>query len=229
MAAIKWIKIATDIFDDEKILLIESMPDSDALIVIWFKLLVLAGKGNNDGVLMMNERIPYSEEMFASIFRRPLNTVRLALRTFENFGMIEIVNDVVTLPNWEKHQSIEGLDKMREQNRERQRRFREKQKQKLLPQDVTQRNVTHNEKITQDNAIEQEQDKDKELESSSCYTNVWQVIKPEEVDALSEIYVEATELIQAVYEDVKAKHRTIRDPYRYIIGYAENKQWEKLK
>ena len=32
---VKWIKITTDIFDDEKILLIESLPESDAIIVIW--------------------------------------------------------------------------------------------------------------------------------------------------------------------------------------------------
>ena len=40
---VKWIKITTDIFDDEKVLMIESMPSSDSIIVIWFKLLVLAG------------------------------------------------------------------------------------------------------------------------------------------------------------------------------------------
>ena len=47
MADVKWIKITTDIFDDEKILLIETLPDADAIIVIWFKLLCLAGKQNN--------------------------------------------------------------------------------------------------------------------------------------------------------------------------------------
>ncbi|NQN39323.1 hypothetical protein HPA20_10690, partial [Streptococcus suis] len=31
---IKWIKIVTDIFDDEKILLIESLPEADTIIVI---------------------------------------------------------------------------------------------------------------------------------------------------------------------------------------------------
>ena len=36
---VKWIKITTDIFDDEKILLIESLPEADSIIVIWFKLL----------------------------------------------------------------------------------------------------------------------------------------------------------------------------------------------
>ena len=58
MAEVKWIKIVTDIFDDEKILLIESMPESDGIIVIWFKLLCLAGKQNNNGVFLINERIP---------------------------------------------------------------------------------------------------------------------------------------------------------------------------
>ena len=43
MADVKWIKITTDIFDDEKILLIESLPDAYAIITCWFKLLCLAG------------------------------------------------------------------------------------------------------------------------------------------------------------------------------------------
>ena len=47
---VKWIKIVTNIFDDEKILLIESMPEADSIIVIWFKLLCMAGKQNNKGI-----------------------------------------------------------------------------------------------------------------------------------------------------------------------------------
>ena len=34
MADVKWIKITTDIFDDEKILLIESLPDAYAIITV---------------------------------------------------------------------------------------------------------------------------------------------------------------------------------------------------
>ena len=55
--SVKWIKIVTDIFDDEKILLIESMPESDTLIVIWFKILCLAGRSNTMGLLLMNNII----------------------------------------------------------------------------------------------------------------------------------------------------------------------------
>lgn len=112
--SVKWIKIVTDIFDDEKILLIESMPESDTLIVIWFKILCLAGRSNTMGLLLMNNKIPYNDEMLAHIFRRPINTIRLALATFEKYGMIEIVNDTITIPNWGKHQQLDALEKKRE-------------------------------------------------------------------------------------------------------------------
>lgn len=129
MADVKWIKITTDVFDDEKILLVESMPEADAIIVIWFKLLCMAGKQNNSGVFLLNDKIAYTEEMLSTIFRRPLNTVRLALRTFEEYGMIELIDGVITIPNWEKHQNLDALEKKREADRERQKRKREEQKE----------------------------------------------------------------------------------------------------
>lgn len=117
MSDVKWIKITTDIFDDEKILLIESLPESDSIIVIWFKLLALAGKQNNNGVFLMSNRIPYTEDMLSAIFRRNLNTVRLALQTFVQFGMVEIIDNVITIPNWDKHQSLDSYEKKKERDR----------------------------------------------------------------------------------------------------------------
>lgn len=128
MAEVKWIKIVTDIFDDEKMLLIENLPSADSIIVIWFKLLCLAGKNNNSGVFLMNNRIPYTDEMLATIFRRDVNTVRLALATFEKYEMIEIINDVITIPNWDKHQTLDAYEKKKERDRIYQKERREKQK-----------------------------------------------------------------------------------------------------
>lgn len=127
MAEVKWIKIVTDVFDDEKILMIESMPDADGMIVIWFKLLCLAGKQNNSGVFQMGQ-MPYTDEMFSTIFRRPLNTVRLALKTFEQFCMIEIINNTVTIPNWGKHQNIDQIEARNAYMKNYMREYREKQK-----------------------------------------------------------------------------------------------------
>lgn len=116
MADVKWIKITTDIFDDEKILLIESLPDSYAIITCWFKLLCLAGKQNNNGVFIIG-RIPYTDKMLATIFRMKETTVTMALNTFEQFGMIEIVDGVITIPNWNKHQSLDAYEKRKERDR----------------------------------------------------------------------------------------------------------------
>jgi len=181
MSDIKWIKITTDIFDDEKILLIESMPDADAIIVIWFKLLVLAGKTNNCGLLTINDTIPYNDEMLATIFRRPVNTVRLALDVFEQFGMIDIINDTICIPKWEIHQNIEGLDKIREQNRERKRRQREREKQLLLESDVSR---DSSREVTQQNKKKnKKEDKDKDKEHSISSS-----ILSEEFESLWKLY-----------------------------------------
>lgn len=129
MAEVKWIKITTDIFDDEKILLIESLPDSDSIIVIWFKLLCLAGKMNNSGVFTLNDSIVYTDEMLSTIFRRKETTVKMALDVFEGFGMIKRIDGAITIPNWGKHQTLDQLEKKREYQREYMREYREKQRQ----------------------------------------------------------------------------------------------------
>lgn len=128
MADVKWIKITTDIFDDEKILLIESLPEADSIIVIWFKLLCLAGKMNNSGVFLLNDKVAYTDKMLSAIFRRKETTVKMALETFEQFGMIEIVDDVITIPNWGKHQNLDSIESKRDYMRGYMRDYREKQK-----------------------------------------------------------------------------------------------------
>ena len=76
--------------------------------------------------------------MLATIFNRPLNTVRLALEIFTKFEMIEYdENGLLYISNWEKYQNIEGMDKIREQNRLRKQKQRENQK--LLSENVTSR------------------------------------------------------------------------------------------
>ena len=162
----QWIKIATDVFENEKLLLIESMMESkseaDSVFVIWFKLLTFAGKQNNSGVFMMG-KIPYTEKMLSAIFHRDEKVVHLALQMFEQFGMIKRVNDVITIPNWEKHQNLDKLEEAKEKTRNRVAKHREKQKALTsCNDDVTQCNVTVTLPVTQCNAIEKKENKEKE-------------------------------------------------------------------
>lgn len=224
---VKWIKIATDIFDDEKILLIESMPDADALIVIWLKLLVQAGKCNTSGVLIMNNGMPYTDEMLATLFRRPLNTVRLALTTFEKFGMVEFIDEVIALPNWGKHQSLDQIEKRREYMKSYMRKKRKEQKK--LVADVNETGKVYSEvyndvyKGVYVNSADK--DKDKELDSSSKLVNR---LSEEESEAIFSRFKDADYLINEVQEQVDAKRKKIEKPYEYIVGYATNKGWETL-
>ena len=61
----KWIKVSVEAFDDEKLLMIADMPRGDSILVLWFKLLCLAGKKDNNGVF---DRRLFSVETFAKLF-----------------------------------------------------------------------------------------------------------------------------------------------------------------
>lgn len=154
---VKWIKITTDIFDDEKILLIEGLPDSYAIITVWFKLLCLAGKQNNNGVFMMG-RIPYTNAMLATIFRMKESTVSMALDVFANFEMVEIVEGVITIPNWKKHQSLDAYEKKKERDRLYQAERRAAQRALIQKSSDTSSDIA---------PLEEERDEDKEKEIHS--------------------------------------------------------------
>ena len=238
MSEIKWIKITTDIFDDEKICLIDALPDPDAILVIWFKILTLAGKHNSNGLLMMTDKVHYTDEMLATIFRRPLNTVRMALGVFEQFGMVEIIDGVITLPNWEKHQNIDGMEKIKEQTRNRVARHREKQKNLALG------NVTGNVTVTDGNALEEDKnknrlDKDKSKKritttSSGSEENILELFQSEFRRLLSGFEIEEINHLlnendgDLVKEALKTAINSGKPNIKYIGGILRNWQMNNV-
>ena len=150
MGDVKWIKVSTDMFNNNrKIKQIELMPEGDAILVIWLKLLLLAGNINDGGAIYLTPEIPYTDEMLANELRKPLTTTRLALSIFEKYGMIEIIDDILMLSSWEKYQSADKLAEIREKNRIRQDNYRKRQKK------ITD-NVSSNVTVTLRNAVEEE-------------------------------------------------------------------------
>ena len=128
---VKWIRIVVDVFDDEKIRIIEAMPEGDTLVCLWFKLLCLAGKSNHSGMLFIADRVPYTDEMLSVMFRKSAQIIRMAMQVFENFGMIELIEGTYSITNWEKHQSEDKLEAMREARRIRNRAYRERKQAAL--------------------------------------------------------------------------------------------------
>ena len=158
MAEVKWIKITTDMFDNRKIKHLRRLPDGNNIVLIWVMLLTMAGRCNANGMIFLTENIPYTPKMLADELDFEENTVQLALQALENLGMIVTNNGFFAIAGWEEYQNIEGMEKIREQNRIRQKKWYDKQKE--LP------NVRSNVIVTQTNAtdidIDKELDKEKE-------------------------------------------------------------------
>lgn len=132
MSDIKWIKISTGIFDDEKFDAIRAMPDGNDIQLAWIKLLCLAGKCNENGFLMVTRELPYTDQMLASHFRMDIGVVQRALDVFQKLEMVEVVDNIYMVSNWAKHQSADRLEEIRRKDRERKREA----KQKRLELDV---------------------------------------------------------------------------------------------
>lgn len=161
MTEIKWIKLDISIFDNRKIKQIKSLPEGNSIILIWLQLMCLAGSVNDYGKVYLTEEIPYTEQMLATAFGEPLATVQLALKVFEQFNMIEVIDDIIYISNWEKYQAVEGMERAKELHRIRQKNYRERKK---LLSDVS---VTS--QVTQGDAIDIdiEEDIDKEKDNTN--------------------------------------------------------------
>ena len=128
MNDVKWIKITTDMFDNRKIKHIRKLPDGNSIVLVWVMLLTLAGRCNAGGMIMLTEKIPYTEKMLADELGFEETTITLALKAFEEFDMVSRESGCVYVLGWEEHQNLEGLNKMREDARLRKQRQRERQK-----------------------------------------------------------------------------------------------------
>ncbi|HGO3639578.1 TPA: phage replisome organizer N-terminal domain-containing protein [Staphylococcus aureus] len=210
MGEVSWIKLKVGMFDDSKIKYIEALPERDTIITIWVKLLTLSGKYNEQGHIMLSENLPYNEEMLANEFSRPINSIRLAIQTFETLGMIEKVNGVIKVTNWEKHQNVEGLEKIRAQNRLRKQKQREKEK-KLLNSHVTSRD-SHATEEEKEEEREEDKERDKDVFSSSIkyiIANLDDKLTPNQMEqlgfAIDDIGTNAFEVLKVGVEYTKSK------------------------
>lgn len=160
MAEVKWIKITTDMFDNRKIKHLRKLPDGNNIVLIWVMLLTMAGRCNSNGMVFLTQNIPYTPKMLADELDFEENTVKLALQSLEQLGMIVMDNGFFSIPGWEEHQNAEALEKIREQNRIRKQKQREKQKIECVTEMSRDVSVTNLGSHATD--IDKEEDKDKD-------------------------------------------------------------------
>lgn len=129
MAYISWIKLQISTFDDEKIKLIEKRKDADTVLIVFLKMLLLAGKTDDGGFIYLGDNIAYNNDMLETILNRPAATVEKAIKVLTGFGMLAIDSEGFhSVVNWDKYQNFSTIEKVRANTRERVKKFRDKKK-----------------------------------------------------------------------------------------------------
>lgn len=223
MSEVKWIKITTDMFDNRKIRHLRRLPDGNNVVLIWVMLLTMAGRCNASGMIFLTENIPYTPKMLADELGFEENTVQLALTALEQLNMIVMDGNFFAIAGWEEYQNVDGMEKLREQNRIRQAKF--KSKQRLLDG-----NVTDNVTLTLGNATEEEKEertKIKELDS------IEKVNYQRIADMYNEICISfprLTSLSESRKKAIKARMNTYtEDDFRKLFEKAEASDFLKGK
>ena len=246
MAEVKWVKIMTDMFDNRKIKHLRKLPEGNNIVLIWVMLLTMAGRCNAGGMIFLTENIPYTSKMLADELGFEENTVKLALKVLEEFNMITTNHAHFQIAGWDEYQNIEGMDKIREQNRRRVAAHR--QRQKALAAGMAPCNDTCNVTVTDGNAIEEDIDidKDKEEEKENAdagapaspppsstkkkpvkhkhgeYNNV--LLTDEELDKLKETFPDWKERIDRLSGYIASTGKAYKSHYATIRNWAKKDQ-----
>ena len=149
-----WLKLKRDFFKRHDVRIIEELPNGKEYLLFYLKLLVESI--DHEGELRFSDTIPYNEQMLSVITNTNVDVVRSAMKLFVELKMIEVLADSTIY--------IEEVNKLvgsavDNDNANRQRRFREKQKQLALPERYD--GVTKN---NESKSIEKEIEKDIEKE-----------------------------------------------------------------
>lgn len=131
MPYVKWIKVTVDMFENPKIRYLRTLPDGDRIVLFWVMLLTMAGRCNDGGRVYLADGIPYTPKMLTMETGLKEKVIKVALSELERIGMISVCDSHITVTGWAKHQNLEGMDKIREQNRDR------KRKQRAMNRDVS--------------------------------------------------------------------------------------------
>ena len=158
-----YMRLKENFFDDDNMLILESMPDGYLYCNILLKLYLRSLKDN--GRLMLNGRIPYNPQMLATVTRHQIGTVERALNIFKELGLVEVLDNgaiyMMDIQNYIGKSSSEA-DRQREyQNRLKS----EKELGNALPEESCKESCKKsNRKSTPELELEKEIELDKEIE-----------------------------------------------------------------
>ena len=144
------------IFDNEKIKKLLNSRDGDTYCRVWFQLLALAAKCNAHGAVLLGENIPITIDDLARIMNKTVNKLATIMQQLVNLHMIFVEEGTIYIKNWDVYQNLDKLEKIKEDNRKRQQRFRDKQ-------------MINNVTVTLDNAEDKNREEKIRIENDSGF------------------------------------------------------------
>ena len=146
MYEIQWFKVEVNIFSNRKIQIMLNLPDGDTYFRVWIQLIALAVQCNNNGRIEIGNGKPMTIQNFSKIMGKSNRKIEKILDKFQELEMIIKEGDTFLIKNGGKYQSIDKYNRIREQNKIRQAKYREKHKSEV---------EKSNANITLDNAVEE--------------------------------------------------------------------------
>lgn len=95
MSDVKWIKLSTNMFEDEKIRLIEQMPEADSILVCWFKLYLMTSKDKSLKLENFATETHSLEELLSVLLRKDVEFIKRMIAVLTDVGVLVIGNDVL--------------------------------------------------------------------------------------------------------------------------------------
>jgi predicted phage replisome organizer len=130
MKRLQWIKLRLDLFDDMKIQVLEQMRQSDTLILLWLRLLTLAGKLDDGGLLYLTKDMPLTAKILAKRYGKQEAFIEKALDLYEKLDLMRRDEaGMIQITDWDVDQDTERLNQIREANRRRVAEYRKRQKE----------------------------------------------------------------------------------------------------
>lgn len=163
MADVTWIKMMVDMFDGSSFKRVKRAKIGgekfrDKLTAVWFELMALAGRCNQDGALIEQNGTVLSDlDDIATQIDREEEELQLCMAFYIKEGMVIHQDGVYSIANWMEYQNVDGMAKIREQTRLRVAKCRERKR-------LTDGNATCNATVTDGNGIEEEREEDKDLD-----------------------------------------------------------------
>ena len=239
MADVQWIRITTDMFDNRKIKHLRKLPEGNNIVLIWVMLLTMAGRCNAGGMIFLTENIPYTTKMLADELDFEENTIRLALQVFEELHMVTTDREYLRVPGWEEYQNVEGLDRIREQDRVRKQRQRERERKLLLESGASRDcHVTVTGQSRQCHATEEDKEVEVDIEdiSSSLRSEDMGGSTPSEPKIPESGKRTAVKFVPPTLEEVEAyaaSRQSTVDPRRFFEYFntpdAQGRSWRDSK